>query len=216
MSLLVITDEENNMTDKQLEDKAINLKGKQYVQVVDRITYFNDNYPDGSIRTKLVSQPGSTHYVVHAKVIPDASKPERYFSGLSQAVLGEEGANKDAALENAETSAVGRALGMMGIGVIDSVASADEMNKANVGYSNTSKSAQNDKNDQWCDYHKCSMKLNKNGKPYHLDRSRAEGDQFCNGMGFPSEHTKHREKIKAQVNNEPDPTSDEVASDLPF
>ena len=33
-------------------------------------------------------------------------------------------------MENAETSAVGRALAMMGIGVIDSIASVDELNKA--------------------------------------------------------------------------------------
>jgi transcriptional regulator NrdR family protein len=38
--------------------------------------------------------------------------------------------NKTAALENAETSAVGRALAMMGIGVIESIASVDEINKA--------------------------------------------------------------------------------------
>ena len=38
--------------------------------------------------------------------------------------------NITAAMENAETSAVGRALAMMGIWVIDSIASADEMKKA--------------------------------------------------------------------------------------
>jgi hypothetical protein len=120
------------MADKQLKNKAILLKGKKYVQVVDRIDYFNETFDNGSIRTKLLSSPDNTHYVVIAKVIPDITTPERYFSGLSQAKLGDPGANKDAALENAETSAVGRALGMMGIGVIDSVASADEMSKANI------------------------------------------------------------------------------------
>ena len=33
-------------------------------------------------------------------------------------------------LENAETSAVGRALGFLGIGSVESIASADEVNKA--------------------------------------------------------------------------------------
>lgn len=124
--------------DKQLASKAILLQGRKYVQVVDRINYFNDNFKNGSIRTRLISEPASTHYVVEAKVIPDVTVPERYFSGLSQAKLGDPGANKDAALENAETSAIGRALGMMGIGVIDSVASVDEMNKAGVGSQNRS------------------------------------------------------------------------------
>jgi hypothetical protein len=119
--------------DKQLKDKAINLQGKQYVQVVDRIQYFNEIFENGSIRTRLLSDPANIHYVVEAKVVPDTKNMDRYFSGLSQAKLGTQGANRDAALENAETSAIGRALGMMGIGVIDSVASVDEMNKANVG-----------------------------------------------------------------------------------
>jgi hypothetical protein len=38
--------------------------------------------------------------------------------------------NKTSALENAETSAVGRACAFAGIGVIDSIASADEVHKA--------------------------------------------------------------------------------------
>ena len=39
----------------------------------------------------------------------------------------------------------------------------------------------------FCKKHQTSMKLNKNGKPYHMDRSRPEGDMFCNGRGYPSE-----------------------------
>ena len=120
------------MTDKSLQDKAMNLKGKDYVQVKDRINYFNYNYKNGSIRTRLLSSPESTHYVVEAKVIPDVTKPEQYYSGHSQAQLGKSGADFNAALENAETSAVGRALAMMGIGVIDSISSVDDLNKAGV------------------------------------------------------------------------------------
>lgn len=206
--------------DKQLADKSINLKGRQYVQVADRVQYFNDTYPDGCIKTKLISEPNSTHYVVQAIVIPDFGHPERYFSGISQARLGDSGANKDAALENAETSCVGRALGMMGIGVIDSIASVDEINKVgSVSNPSASKPSQNDESGLWCDYHKCGMKLNKNGKAYHLDRSRADGDQFCNGVGFPGEKTAHREKIKAQAEEKPTVEyfeSDEVADDVPF
>lgn len=118
------------MTNKELKDKAIDIKGKQYVLVSDRIIYFNEKYENGSIITALVSKPDADMVVVKAKVTPDAKNPERYFTGYSQATWGDGMVNKTAALENAETSAVGRALAMMGIGVIDSVASADEMNKA--------------------------------------------------------------------------------------
>lgn len=115
------------MTD--LKDKAISIKGQQYILVKDRIVGFNSDYPDGSIVTELVSYQDG-HIVVKAKVTPDSTKPDRYFTGHSQAVEGQGYINKTAALENAETSAVGRALALMGIGVLDSVASADEMVKA--------------------------------------------------------------------------------------
>jgi hypothetical protein len=118
------------MSDKSLKDKAVQIKGKDYVLVADRITYFNESFKNGSIRTDLVSDWKSDYIVVKATVVPDTSKPEAYFNGYSQATVGDGMVNKNAALENAETSAVGRALGMMGIGVVESVASADEMKKA--------------------------------------------------------------------------------------
>lgn len=116
------------MSDKALKEKAVDIKGKKYVLVSDRIIYFNDKYENGAIET-FYTQEGDTFYF-KATVTPDYDKPERKFSGHSQATIGDGMVNKTAAMENAETSAVGRALAMMGIGVIDSVASVDEMNKA--------------------------------------------------------------------------------------
>lgn len=115
---------------KRLMNKAIDLKGKKYVLVSDRVLYFNEEYPNGSIRTDMESNPESKMVIVRAEVYPDVDKPNRYFTGYSQAVIGEGYINKTSALENCETSAVGRALGMMGIGVIDSIASMDEIVKA--------------------------------------------------------------------------------------
>jgi len=122
--------EVNEVVDKQLKEKAIDIKGKDYVMVKDRLIYFNEIYPNGSIRTRIISEIGSGTYVVEAKVVPDHKNIERYFSGHSQAIVGDGMVNKTSALENAETSAVGRALALMGIGVLDSVASADEIVKA--------------------------------------------------------------------------------------
>lgn len=132
---------------KSLQEKAVSIKGKQYVLVSDRVLYFNENYPTGSIETKLLSEPDAVRVVVRATVtIPIAVEGKevvadrfvmdvsgrgyRSFTGHSQAVIGEGMVNKTAALENAETSAVGRALAMMGIGVIESIASVDEIRKA--------------------------------------------------------------------------------------
>ena len=119
--------------DKSLQNKAIDFKGKKYVLVSDRVIYFNETYPMGEIHTEIVSPMESQTIVVKATVIPnDVSAPNkgRSFTGHSQAVIGEGYINKTSALENAETSAVGRALAFMGIGVIEAIASVDEINKA--------------------------------------------------------------------------------------
>jgi len=98
--------------------------------VADRIIYFNENYKNGSITTELITEHSSDKIIIKATVTPDIATPQRFFTGYSQATVGQGYINKTSALENAETSAVGRALAMMGIGVIESVASVDEINKA--------------------------------------------------------------------------------------
>jgi len=118
------------MTGKDLKNKAMQIKGKDYVLVKDRVLFFNETYEKGYIQTSLVSDLTSPYVVIKAKVVPDSENPERYFTGYSQEKVGEGMINKTSALENAETSAVGRALAMMGIGVIESIASVDEINKA--------------------------------------------------------------------------------------
>lgn len=110
---------------------SINLKGKEYVLVSERVKFFNDNYLNGQIRTEMVAAFENGLFAVKATVWPDyEANANLYFNGHSAAKLGGSGANQNAALENAETSAIGRALGAMGIGVIDAIASADEMYKA--------------------------------------------------------------------------------------
>ncbi len=120
---------------KELKEKAIDIGrgGKLYVQVKDRINFFNDEYENGSITTKILSD--GEKVVMKAKVTPDVEKPERYFTGIS-ASNPSKAIEKQSPYEVAETSAVGRALAMMGIGVIDSVASVDEMNKSGANSSN--------------------------------------------------------------------------------
>ena len=121
----------------ELNEKAISIKGKEYVLVKDRVLAFNEYYPNGCIITERLSQWDMQIWdmeIFKATVIPDVDKPERKFTWYSQAKRAEDKGKMDininAAMENAETSAVWRALAMMGIWVIDSIASADEMKKA--------------------------------------------------------------------------------------
>lgn len=113
---------------QDLREKAIKIQGKDYVLVSDRIIYFNETYKNGCIITEVRKEENKVYAI--AKVYPDGLDG-RYFTGHSQEIEGSSFINKASAVENAETSAVGRALAMMGIGVIDSIASVDEINKAN-------------------------------------------------------------------------------------
>lgn len=158
------------MSDKSLQDKAIKIQNKDYVLVSDRVLYFNEVYKNGYIKTKLLSEPQADMVVVKAYVIPDTDKPQRYFTGLSQAKWGQGMVNRTSAMENAETSAVGRALAMMGIGVIDSIASADELKKA-VQQPEDPATPENDVYlravlKEACPKCHAPMKLSKNNKPY--------------------------------------------------
>ena len=125
-----MTDIKETKQSKQLTEKAIDIKGKKYVLVSDRVLYFNETYPNGSIVTQRIMTEETWIEIFKATVTPDCSHPERYFTGYSQARWWDGFINKTSALENAETSATWRALAMMWICVIDSIASLDEINKA--------------------------------------------------------------------------------------
>jgi len=112
----------------ELTDKAIDIKWKKYVLVSDRVIHFNETYKNWCIKTERISNENME--IFKATVIPDMANPERFFTWYSQAKWWDWYINKTSAMENAETSAVWRALAMMWIGVIDSIASADEMKKA--------------------------------------------------------------------------------------
>ena len=109
--------------------KTIDIHGKPYVMVKDRVQYFNQEYPNGCIQSKLIDRIESI-VVFKATVIPDVEQPDRYFTGHAEEVFGSTQINKTSALENCETSAVGRALAMMGIGTEESLASGDEVANA--------------------------------------------------------------------------------------
>ena len=107
------------------EYKTIDIHGKEYVTVPERVKHFHEEYPNGSIVSK--HEKHGNVFIVTTTVIPDIKNPERKFTGLAYEIEGSTNVNKGSALENCETSAVGRAMGFLNIGVIDSIASADEM-----------------------------------------------------------------------------------------
>ena len=107
--------------------QVIDVKGKGYVEVNQRIKAFRMLYPNGSIQTNIESLENGV-CVMRAVVFDD----EQNVLGIGHAYEKEGNGfiNQTSYIENCETSAVGRALGMIGIGIETSIASAEEVQNA--------------------------------------------------------------------------------------
>ncbi len=111
--------------------KAVTIKGKQYIPVNERLKFLADNF-SYSIESNYEYFAERKMWVVKSTL--RLKKDDEWFtySGMAQEV--ESGNYKEvnftSALENAETSAVGRACAMAGIGIDAGIASADEVSKA--------------------------------------------------------------------------------------
>ena len=105
---------------------------ENYETVEDRLKqYWKDN-PNGRIWTEVVHETEDGSCVtIRALVYINADDSNPISTGIAQETKGQGGfANTDAWVENCETSAIGRALAMMGIGIDTSIASANEVQEA--------------------------------------------------------------------------------------
>ena len=107
-----------------IELKTINIKGKAYVPVNERVKAFREYYPNHSIITEIISLTENS--VVMKATVYDENGAV-CATGHAQEDRNASNINKTSYLENAETSSVGRALGMFGIGIDTSMATADEV-----------------------------------------------------------------------------------------
>ena len=107
------------------EMKTIDVKGKAYVEVNERIKAFRKLYPEGIIETELLSNENGM-CVIKAKIYGHSLLA----TGIAYEKEGSTFINKTSYIENCETSAVGRALGMLGLGIDTSIASAEEVQNA--------------------------------------------------------------------------------------
>lgn len=114
---------------KNREIRTINIKGKNYVVITERLLFFHELYPAGMIDTELLYSEGG-HYIMKAIVYPNYDEKERYYTGHAHEDESKGQINNTSAMENCETSAVGRALAFLGLGSEDSIASAEEVQNA--------------------------------------------------------------------------------------
>ena len=109
------------------ELQTVDIKGKDYVEVNKRITAFRKLYAEGTIETDIQHlQDG----VVVIKATVKDTEGKTLATGLAYEKENSTFINKTSYIENCETSAVGRALGMLGIGIDTSIASAEEVETA--------------------------------------------------------------------------------------
>lgn len=102
----------------------MDIKGKSYIDVAQRIKAFRSIVPGGAIITDMLSDVDgvctfkATVYNADGQILATGHAQEKETSSYI---------NKTSYIENCETSAVGRALGFIGLGSDTSIASLEEV-----------------------------------------------------------------------------------------
>lgn len=113
-----ITTLKNDKTGKVIGD---------YIEVNQRIKAFRMLYPTGTIETEMLSNENGV--CIFRAMIKDEDD-NLLATGTAYEKEDSTFINKTSYIENCETSAVGRALGMLALGIDTSVASAEEVQNA--------------------------------------------------------------------------------------
>lgn len=127
--------EENKITFEDIQKanetiRTTNIKGKEYAEVNQRIKAFRMVYPTGVIETEMVNNENGI--CIFRAIVGYRENNELYKLATGTAYEKENSTfiNKTSYIENCETSAIGRALGIAGFGIDTSVASAEEVQNA--------------------------------------------------------------------------------------
>ena len=104
--------------------KTVDIKGKAYVEVNERIKYFREHFEGWSLESDLLSLDNGV-CVIKATIRDENGVVKA--NGLAYEKENSTFINKTSYIENCETSAWGRALGNLGIGIDTAIASAEEV-----------------------------------------------------------------------------------------
>ena len=101
---------------------------EDYETVEERLVKFWKDHPDGQIHTRLLESSAS-RFIVEASIFRTEADPRPWTTGLAEETVQGRGVNATSALENCETSAIGRALANAGYATKGKRASREEMSK---------------------------------------------------------------------------------------
>jgi hypothetical protein len=101
---------------------------EDYETVEERLIKYWKDHPDGQIHTRLLNQD-SGRFIVIAEIYRTEADSRPWTTGLAEETVQGRGVNATSALENCETSAIGRALANAGYATKGKRASREEMSK---------------------------------------------------------------------------------------
>ena len=101
---------------------------EDYETVESRLISYWKDHPDGQIHTLLLDSSGG-RYIVLASIYRTEADARPWTTGLAEETVAGRGVNATSALENCETSAIGRALANAGYATKGKRASREEMSK---------------------------------------------------------------------------------------
>ena len=107
---------------------AFNLE--DYTTVQERSNIFWERWPNGAVRTKIISE-SDTRVIVVCELFRDNSDEKPFATGEAKEVISDRGVNRDFALENCATSARGVAFKVANIGTEKNGPSREEMARVN-------------------------------------------------------------------------------------
>ena len=100
-----------------------------YEPVEERLAKFWALYPDGRVETELI-EATANRFIVYSKIYRTEVDPKPWATGLAFETISDRGVNATSALENAETSSLGRCLANAGFASKGKRPSREEMSKA--------------------------------------------------------------------------------------
>jgi hypothetical protein len=101
---------------------------EEYTTVRERVIEFWKRFPNGRIETEILEW-SDKRFIVAARLFREMADQKPFSTGLANEVITDRGVNKDFALENGATSAIGIACANANIGIDKHKASREEIQK---------------------------------------------------------------------------------------